>query len=120
MMLATLANFGHSSPPRYSICSRRRSPPSPAYLTTEIATAVRRAFDAKRGKGTAYSADILLLHALPAAGKPYFSGVGIHGENIAELGQVMATQEKDLCERFDEIWFLNVYTTEGRRLYRLK
>jgi hypothetical protein len=87
------------------------------YQPREIAAAVERAFSVKRGKGTAYRTDILLLHTLPVDGKPHFPGTGMHGAQIAKLGKTLLSNEKELCDRFAEIWFLNEYGPE--RLHKL-
>lgn len=105
--------------------SRRPQPDDPVittpvvvYQTTEITTAVEQAFSVKRAKGRAYSTDILLLHTLPTEGKPHFPGTAMHASDIAASAQALLEAEEELCERFDEIWFLNEYGPQ--RLHKLK
>lgn len=90
------------------------------YRTGELAEAVRRALAAKAGRGLAYATNLLVLHTLAAPGKPHFPGAAMNAVEIEALGRELLTKERDLCQRFDEIFFLNAYRTEDRRLYRLK
>jgi hypothetical protein len=90
------------------------------YQFSEIETAVRNALKSKRGRCSEYKTDILLLHTPVEEGKSYFSGIGLHGDDIRDVAKRLVIQDKDLCARFKEIWFLNAYVIAGRRLYRLK
>ncbi len=90
------------------------------YSSAEIARAVRRALGVKAAKGQSYATDFLVLHTLKAPGKPYFEGPAMDATEIKTLGRALLAEGHDVCQRFSEIWFLNAYWTEGRRLYRLK
>ena len=90
------------------------------YDRSEIPTAVLRALELKAAKGPAYSADFLVLHTLPKDGVPDESGIGMNIAELTQLGRTLldaATPE--LRRRFREIWLLNRYVTDGKRLYRL-
>ena len=89
------------------------------YRSADVLQAVERALKLKASKGTAYSTEILLLHALPQDGKPSSSAVGFHAEQIVAWGRSLAN-DRCLRDRFDEIWFLNVYYVNGHRLFPLK
>jgi hypothetical protein len=95
-------------------------PPIVIYSSGELVEAVCRALAAKGRKGPTYTTDILVLHTLETPGKPHFSGVAMSSVEIEMLAREILTHEQELCQRFDEIWFLNAYWTEGRRLHRLK
>jgi len=90
------------------------------YNSAEIARAVRRALGVKAAKGRAYATEFLVLHTLKTPGKPHFEGAAMAATEVEILGRALLAEEYDLCDRFDEIWFLNAYWTEGRQLYRLK
>lgn len=90
------------------------------YRSGELVEAVRRALATKAQKGPTYKTDILVLHTLVIPGKPHYPGVAMHPGEIEAFGRDLVAKEQELSQRFDEIWFLNAYWAEGRRLYRLK
>jgi hypothetical protein len=107
--------------------SRKRHPDDPVlelpnvmYQSGDLAEAVDRALVAKAGKGPAYKADFLVLHTLANPEKPYFAGTAMDASHIERRARELLSNEQEICKRFDKIWFLNAYWTEGRRLYRLK
>jgi hypothetical protein len=93
--------------------------PLPCYSETEILLAVRRALDTKASKGSSYSTDLLVIHTLPKIGVPENSGIGMDVVRLIALGKGFLASMPELGTRFREIWLLNRYITDGRRLYRL-
>lgn len=94
--------------------------PVAIYLGDELTKAVSRALATKARKSPAYGTNLLVLHTLETPGKPHFPGAAMHPGEIETLGRELLTKEPELLIGFDEIWFLNAYWTEGRRLHRLK
>lgn len=94
--------------------------PLVVYRPGELTGAVRRALVTKAQKGPTYKTDILVLHTLETPGKSHFPGVAMHPSELEALGRELVAEEPVLSQRFGEIWFLNAYWTEGRRLYRLR
>ncbi len=89
------------------------------YSHGEIPAAVWRALGTKTAKGPAYSADVLVLHTLPKSGVVDASGIGMNANELTELARALLNAAPELKTRFQEIWFLNRYITDSRRLYRL-
>jgi hypothetical protein len=90
------------------------------YRSGELVEAVGRALAIKAQKGPTYKTDILVLHTLRSPAKSRFPSVAMHSGEIEAIGRELLAKEQEIAQRFDEIWFLNAYWTEERRLYRLK
>ena len=89
------------------------------YRNVEIPNAIRQALEKKTEKGAAYSTQILVLHTLPKAGVADVSGIGMDAMEITKIGRETLVVTPELKARFQEIWFLNRFITDNRRLYRL-
>ena len=89
------------------------------YSHSENVIAIVRALGTKAEKGRAYSSDLLVLHTLPKPGVVDLAGIGMNADELVLLGQAFLNTMPELARRFREIWFLNRYTTNGKRLYRL-
>jgi hypothetical protein len=63
---------------------------------------------------------MLVLHTLPKRGVADVSGLGMNVEELQQIGRLFLTAYMpELKTRFREIWLLNRYITDNRRLYRL-
>jgi hypothetical protein len=89
------------------------------YENMERVAAVRKALDTKVAKGSAYSSDLLVVHTLPKPDVADVSGIAMQAEELIEFGRELLAATPELTRRFREIWFLNRYITNGKRLYRL-
>jgi hypothetical protein len=89
------------------------------YSLAEIPRAIEHALQTKAEKGAAYSTEMLVLHTLPKSGLADVSGIGLCADEITQLAREMLAAIPELKTRFQEIWFLNRFITDNRRLYRL-
>ena len=89
------------------------------YNSAEIPNAIHEALKTKTEKGAAYSTEMLILHTLPKSGVADVSGLGMHANEITQLAREILVATPELKTRFQEIWFLNRFITDNRRLYRL-
>jgi hypothetical protein len=93
--------------------------PSILYQILELVAATEKSLINKLEKGPSYETDLLVLHTLPAEGKPYSLSTAMHGEIIAEAARNFSLSEESIKSRFEEGWLLNAYIFEGKKLYRL-
>ena len=89
------------------------------YCDTEPATAIRQALGTKLAKGSAYSSEVLVVHTLLKAGVADVSGIAMAADELSNLLRELLAARPELTARFPEIWFLNRYFANGKRLYRV-